>query len=255
MDEADIHRAHFLDVAPLQCVQPQHLGKALLCRLLAHEQAGGIVAAGLRLADTAFHRPAKAVRHIDRHRVEPLLEVGSYRASHNEMQVGSRRPEAQFGGGRNHGGADVERRTRLVGHPGLVDFDQLPYGFDMERLVHGWHDQALGRPVEPAHVLVGPKQVDTAIGPAVSLQALKNLLPVVQHRGRRVQGEIVERFYCLAVPALTLVIALGKQVIGEDVAKAQLRRTLTPLISVQGFYTDFHAPSCSVSWKFIHSEY
>src|SRR3546814_20134519 len=53
--------------------------------------------------------------------------------------------------------------------------------------------QTPGAPLHPPRILVGPEGVDRAVLVAIRLDALEDLLAVVQHRGRRVEGDGSDR--------------------------------------------------------------
>ena len=63
---------------------------------------------------------------------------------------------------------------------------------------------------------VGAEQVDAAIVALVGLEALENLLRVMQHGRGRIEREIRARFDARVVPALRLVVADDGHMVGEQ---------------------------------------
>jgi hypothetical protein len=71
-------------------------------------------------------------------------------------------------------------------------------------------------------MLLGAEEPDLAIPAAEGLETLEQSLPVVQHRGRRVQVERSVRLDPGVVPALLLLKVHHEHVVGEDGAEAEL---------------------------------
>ena len=69
---------------------------------------------------------------------------------------------------------------------------------------------------------VGAEQVHAAVVALVGLEAFENLLRVVQHGRRRIEREIGAGFDPRVMPALGLVVADDRHVIGEDPAEARV---------------------------------
>src|SRR3546814_10513029 len=79
------------------------------------------------------------------------------------------------------------------GHPRAVDGDQLAQRLQEVRGRKLGKGQTPGAPLHPPRILVGPEGVDRAVLVAIRLDALEDLLAVVQHRGRRVEGDGSDR--------------------------------------------------------------
>ena len=75
------------------------------------------------------------------------------------------------------------------------------------------------RTLHTGRVLVGAERADRAVGVPVRLQALEDLLPVVQHRGGRVELDRPVRRDARAVPSALLGPADVGHVVGEVVAE------------------------------------
>ena len=97
------------------------------------------------------------------------------------------------------------------------------------------HRHAVGRTLEAPCIGVGAEQVHAAVVALVGLQAFKNLLRVVQHGQRRIEREIGAGFDARAMPALGLVVADDRHVIGEDPAEARVHQLCRALLLGDGF--------------------
>jgi hypothetical protein len=85
-----------------------------------------------------------------------------------------------------------------------------------------WHRQALSRALEAARVLERAEHHGAALGDTVGLQALEDLLAVVQHRRGGIHGQRRARRDLGAVPALALGVADHRHVIGEDAPEPRI---------------------------------
>jgi hypothetical protein len=109
-------------------------------------------------------------------------------------------------------------------HPGAVDAHELFDRVDEHGLGQRRHRQALGRIVEAPCVGVGAEQVHAAVVALVGLEALENLLRVMQDGRGRIEREILAGFDARVVPALGLIVADDRHVIGEDPAEAGIHQ-------------------------------
>jgi hypothetical protein len=124
VDEADVHCPHLFDVAPVDRVEPQNLRITKIARFFRNQQAGGVVAARLRLARAADHGAPVRIGNVHRNRVKAFLEVGAHRANEDVMQVILAGVYAQRRVGGDHHRPDIER-TRRGRHPLLIELDEL----------------------------------------------------------------------------------------------------------------------------------
>ena len=129
--------------------------------------------------------------------------------------------DPQGGGGGDDEGTDVQRGAGGAGHPVGLQAHQLLDGGQgvLLRQLGDAHPVAGG--VDPLHVFHGAEELDGAVGGAVGLQALKDLLGVVEHHGGGVQREGGVGYDPGVVPALTLVIVEQEHVVGKNLAEAQ----------------------------------
>ena len=86
------------------------------------------------------------------------------------------------------------------------------------------HRHAVGRTLEAPCIGVGAEQVHAAVVALVGLEAFKNLLRVMQHGQRRIEREIGAGFDPRVMPALRLVVADDRHVIGENPAEAGIHQ-------------------------------
>jgi hypothetical protein len=155
----------------------------------------------------------------------PAGEVGAGRGGDDEEQVLVGRLHAEAHLGRDHEGAQVEGLLAAVrGHPVLVLADQCVAGLD-ERLDRQLgHGEAAGGALEALGVLVRAEGGHGAVGAAVGLEALEDLLGVVQDVGRRVERDRRVRDELAVVPAAALGPLDGHHVVGEVAAEAGVRQ-------------------------------
>ena len=128
--------------------------------------------------------------------------------------------QAHVGG--EHIGADVQAGAVGMGHPVL---------FHPNQLFHSLHE-VFGRDGRNAHavaavnkavgVAVGAEQLDLALGGAVGLHALEQLLGIVEDHGGGVEAEGAVGHDAGVMPALALRVIHHKHVIGKNLAEAQL---------------------------------
>ena len=135
----------------------------------------------------------------------------------------SRRFDAEEDLARDHERPQIE--TALAARdPGAVDPHQLVDRFDEHGFGDRRHRHAIGRIVEAPRIGVGTEQVHAAVVALVGLEAFENFLGVVQHGRGRIEREIGAGFDPRVVPALGLVVADDRHVIGEDAAEAGVRQ-------------------------------
>ena len=202
--EEHVHAAEFLDVAALDRIEEDHLVAAVLDRLGLRAQAGGVIAAAFDGAGAADRGARVILRHPDRHRRRSALEIGADRRGDHGEDVFRRRLHAEEHLARDHEGPQIE--TALAARdPGAIDAHELLHRFDEHGLRQLRHRHAVSRILEAPCIGVGAEQVHAAVVALVGLQALKDLLRVVQDGHRRIERKIGARFDARVMPALGLV--------------------------------------------------
>ncbi len=225
-----VHAAQLFQVLALDRVQEQHLRAALRLRLLLRQQRGGVVAAALGRAGAALGRARIVGGQPDRHRRHALGEVGTGRAGDDVVASLLRRAHAQERLVGDHEGAEVQAGLRRRRHPRGIDRDQLPQRFDEQVHRQLRQRQALRRALQAPAVGVRAEGPDRTVGMAVGLDALEDLLAVVQHRGGRIQRQRAVGADLGIVPALLAVPFDGDHVVGEGVAEARRGENLRALV-------------------------
>ena len=220
--EHDVHRADFLYVLHVHAVEPEHLGKALLLGLLAGAHARGVVAAAFCVARAAAHRAHVSAFNHYPHRVYAagIVAAGGGRDDAEEVVVPG--VDAELRVRRYDEGAQVEARAVFMRHPALVHGDKGLERLEVDVLRHLGDAHAQGRVVHALYVLCRAEELHRALRRAVGLEALKNLLRVVEHvgAGHKLDGSIGD--YARVVPTLPRVIVHEEHVVGEYLAEAEL---------------------------------
>ena len=222
IDEHHVHRAHFLNVALMHAIQPQHLRIADVLGVHAGQNAGRVVAAGLGKADAAAHGAHIGILHIDAHRSQARSVVSAGRRQNDIVQIRAGGGYAQMIVGSDHRGADVEGGALLMGGPFLVHVQKRQQRFKAVLHRKRRHAHALSAAGKAFKIGAGAEEVEAALRRAVALEALKDLLSIVQHLAGRVQRKVAVRHDAGVVPALAVGVVDHKHMVGEDVAKAQL---------------------------------
>ena len=118
--------------------------------------------------------------------------------------------DAQAGIGGNDEGADIQGGAGLIGHPFPVHGHQRLDRLHEQVLVDGGDAQPLAGVVESSGVVDGAEELDAAVGGPVGLQALKDLLRVVENHAGRIQGK-ADRDDAGVMPALVRRIVHDEQ--------------------------------------------
>ncbi len=218
--EVQVHAAEFLDPLALHRVQVADLGTALGRRLRLGEQGRGVVAAGLGVTHAAGHGTDVVLGDPDGHRLHATGEVGAGRGGddHEQVLAGGLHAQADLRG--EHERPQVEGLLAAVRrHPCLV----LPHQ-RVARLDEGLdrqfgHAEPAGGRLEAGGVLLRTEGGDRPVGLTVGLQALEDLLRVVQDHGRRVEGDRRVRHELAVVPAAALGPLDRHHVVGEVAAE------------------------------------
>ena len=117
-------------------------------------------------------------------------------------------------GGKDEG-PDVEAGARLGGHPVLIGLDQGLEGLEVYVLGHGGDAQFLGGADHAADILVRTEELDFALRGAVGLEALEDLLGVVEHHGAGLQLQGAVGDDAGVVPAHALGVVHEEHMVGE----------------------------------------
>ena len=128
--------------------------------------------------------------------------------------------QAHIGG--EHEGAQIQRSTIGMRHPVFIYFYQSLAGLHKIFYRDLGHAQTVAGILHTSAVALGAEQLDLVVGRAVCLQALKNLLCVVEHNAGRIQVEIAVRNDTGVMPALIGCIIHQEHMIGKLFAEAQL---------------------------------
>ena len=221
--EHDIHGADLLDILAVDAVQPQNLAVPLGLGPVAGPQGCGVVSASLGHTGTALDGADVLVLHIDLDGIQPLGIVGAHGADNDNVLAVVRAVYTQSSVQSDHKGPDIQGGVLLVGDPVSLQLDQLRDAGQSQLLRDLGQGDTLGRVIHPADVVHGAEQLDGTIVGAVSLQALKDLLGVVEHLGRRVnlEGSIGDN--AGVMPSLAGVIVHDEHMIGHALAKHQSR--------------------------------
>lgn len=106
--------------------------------------------------------------------------------------------------------------------PVLLDGDEPLEALHQQLLIHFRDDEALAGGVQALEVLAGTEELDFAVGGAVGLHALKDLLRVVQAGAGRVHRDGAVGDDARVVPALSVVVVHQEHVVGKDMAEAEV---------------------------------
>lgn len=109
-----------------------------------------------------------------------------------------------------------------MGGPFLFHVQQRHQRFQAILHRQGRHAHALGATGEALKIGAGTEEVEAALRRTVALEALENLLAIVQNLTGGVQRKVAVGHDAGVVPALAVGIVDHEHMVGEDVAKAQL---------------------------------
>ena len=152
---------------------------------------------------------------------ELCTPVGPHGADHHDVLHVVGGVDAQSGVQADHEGPNIQGGILLPGHPVLLHLNQLGDANQSQVLRHLGQGHTLGGRVHPADVVHGAEELDGAVLGPVGLQALEDLLGVVEHLGRRVdlQGGVGDDPGI--VPALTGVVVRDEHMVGHALAPNQ----------------------------------
>ncbi len=220
LDKDDVGAAGLLDVGAGLRVEEEVVGVALLVRQDAGVKRHGVVEAGLDVAG-AVGSGAVVIGNLQLNGLDAALVVGAHGGHEDAELVLIGRLDANDVARCEHEGTHVERGARAKGrHPGGVGLDDLLDGLDKAVNGERRHAQALRRVVHALGVHIGTEAHDRAVLGGVGLQALEDLLAVVEkagalgHHDRVVGGK-------LALAPLAVLIVANIAVVGVLVGKTQ----------------------------------
>ena len=125
-----------------------------------------------------------------------------------------------------HEGTDIQGSAVRVRHPVTVHIHQSLDGLDVILNRDLGDAQTVSRVLHTLCVALGAEQLDGVIRSAVSLHALEDLLCIVEHDRSGVQREGCVGDDAGVMPALALGIVHNEHMVGELLAKTQLRLVL-----------------------------
>ena len=208
----------------MHAVEPEHLGEALLLGLLAGPDAGRVVAAAFGKARAAAHRADVAALNHYLHRVYSGGIVAAGGGADYAEQVVLARVHAQLRVRRNDEWAQIKARALLGRDPALLHGNDGLERLKEEVLRQLRYAHALGGVVHALYVLHRAEELHGAVSRAVGLQALEDLLGVVQDvgAGHELDGTVGD--YARIVPALSFIVVHHKHVVGKNLAETQFIR-------------------------------
>ena len=149
--------------------------------MLACGQRCGIVATHLPQTGAVGSNAVILTHDADIGRLEPCLEIRTDGCDENHEQILAGRLYSHLGRDTYLERTDIQRCTRTIrGDETLVEFDYLHHHLLKPLLGQRFHQDALGRLLQTAGVLLQTEDADFAILASESLKALEYLLTVMQ---------------------------------------------------------------------------
>ena len=220
VNEQDVGATGLLDVGAGLGVQVEIVGIALGVGLDGGLEAHGVVQAGLDVAG-AVRCGAVVVGDAQLDGLEATLVVGAHRRHEDAEGVLGRGGDADDVAGADHERADVERGAGAKGrNPRGVGLDDLLDGLNEAVLGEGRHLEALGGVEHALGVLVRTEADDVAALGGVGLEALEDLLAVVEDAAALGDVHGVVGGQAALVPLAVLPVGLVA-VVGLHVAEAK----------------------------------
>ena len=179
-----------------------------------------VVEAGLDVAG-AVGRRAVELGDDQLDGLDAALVVGAHRGHEDAELVLVSGLDADDVARGEHERADVERGAGAVRrHPGGVGLDDLLDGLDELLLGEGGHLETLGGVVHALGVHVRAEADDVAVLGGVGLEAIEDLLAVVEQAGALREGDGVVRGKAALFPRAVLVVA-DVAVVGVLIGEAE----------------------------------
>ena len=220
LHKQDVGATGLLDIGARLGVEIQVLGITLAVSLHRGLKGHGVVEAGLDVAG-AVRCSAVVLGNAQLDGLEAALKVRTDRGHENAERVLRSGSHADHVTGANHKRAHIQGCAGAEGrNPGGVGRDDLLDGLDKLVLGERGHLQALGGVIHALGVHVGAETDDAAVLGGVSLQALKDLLAVMEDAAALGDVHGVVGGQATLVPLAILPMGLVA-VIGLHVAKAK----------------------------------
>ena len=216
----------------LNGVQPDNLVAVVVEGLQLPGERRRVVPPGLGLPDAARRRPGVLGRQPHRDRPQRAREVRPRWGGDHREQVRGRGPvDAEAAVGGDHERPQVEAVPLLRRNPVPVLRHEQVDCADERRLGQFRHGHPARRPVEPCRVRLRAERHDRAARLPVRLQALENLLRVVEHRGGGFERDRAVRLKLAVMPAPVIRPADRHHVVGEDLAEPGICQQPLPISS------------------------
>ncbi len=218
--EQDVGATGLLDIGAGLGVEIQVLGIALAMGLHRGLKGHGVVQAGLDVAG-AVRCSTVILGNAQLDGLEAALKVRTDRGHENAERVLRSGSHADHVTGADHKRTHVQGRAGTEGrNPGGVGRNDLLDGLNELVLGKRGHLEALGRVIHTLSVHVGTEADDAAVLGGVGLQALKDLLAVMEDTAALGDMQGVVGGQAALVPLAILPMSLVA-VIGLHVAKAE----------------------------------
>ena len=219
--EEDVHCTDFLDVLSLAAVKPQYLRVALVVSLNLCSEGSNIVAAGLRLTDTALNGADILVLDPDLNRVQAFRIVRADRRKNNDEKVGVRNTNAEERIRSDHERTNVKGSAGLCGDPVLIHLNDCLAGLHKIFLGNLRHAETLIGVVRTLRVLEGAEQKHSAVVRAVCLHTLEHFLAVMENHCGRLEADLTVGNDARVEPTLAGLIVHHEHMVREDGAEAE----------------------------------
>jgi hypothetical protein len=143
-------------------------------------------------------------------------------------------------GGKNEG-SDVQTGVFHIGNPPLVKLYKLLQRIDAEINVNTGDAETVSGIVHASEIVVGSEKLNRAVGGAVSLQAFKNLLGIVENHAGGVKLKGAVGYDTGIDPALPVNIVHNEHVIGKICAEGQIVKIRQLLgLCIECYFDLFH---------------
>jgi len=205
------------------CIDKEHLVAATGLGIDLGTQRSCVIATALRLTGAAGGRSSLATLDEEPQRLHPADKVSANGRTNNGKQHGTCRGKTEEILVGDHERPQVEGLlSTLTGlrDPTGVDLNQAHTSsnevFDSQR----WQGETLGRPNKTLTVLIRAEEPDRTVSVAVSLQALENLLGIMQHSAARIDIKSLVVDHGVVSPAFTGLPGSNSHVVGKDRTKS-----------------------------------
>ena len=238
-DEQEVRAARLFDVRARRGIEEHVLVKAVLMREDVRIEAHGVIQAGLDVA-CAVRGCTVVVADADRDRLHAVLEVRADRRAEQAELVLVCRLDADDGARREEVRTKVERTARLERrNPVLIGADDFVDGFHEHLFRYRRHLDALCRIHHALRVHIRTERDDAAVFRLVRLEALEDLLAVLEDAGALIEDDVRIIREAAFFPFAILVvrdIALRDRLIAEPEAvpiDVDFRHISAPFLSLE----------------------